>query len=805
MSSLLDLPPADPAPVAPARDMTRTEHLGHVDRVVFADPARPFSILALRPGKGQPFGETVMGPFDPDEFEPGVLYKFHGRWEPGTAKFGPRFNASTFTVAGHLTQAAIVKYLSRTCPGVTEATARKLYAAYGRDAIAMLRDDPAGAAAAVGLDPDKANEAADRLAIDSRDQEVKAELFGLFAGRGFPGKLIAECVDKWGKRAPVMIQKNPFNLLGLSGAGFKRCDRLWTDFKLPAKSLKRQVFCAWQLARTDRHGHTWLPAHELGEQLREMVPGATPVPAFKLAIRARRLARYRDADGATWVAEYNRAKSEERIALALARLSAAPNDWPTEDVPVSERDGDGLPSEHQVERLRRATRGTVGILAGGPGTGKTHTLAFLLKACIRQFGRGAIAVCAPTGKAAVRAKQAITLAGLDLETSTIHRLLGIGKSGHGDGDWAFAHNADNPLPFKVVVVDETSMIDADLAASLLSALPTGCHVLLIGDPYQLPPVGHGAPLRDLIAGGLPYGELTQVRRNAGLIVHACQRVKNAEDPEFADRIDLACDPPRNLRLIPAASETDAVESLRAVLAAMRSFHPVWQTQVICARNKGSAVGRRELNDLMQGLLNPDGLAVKGCPFRHNDKIICLRNSRMHVVVPRAEFRDPELYTDAANYERLDEEPEFGGPAVPAEEFVANGEIGRVVAVGGSLVIARFSERDRLVKIPIGKQAPVDGPDTDEQAEAGRGCNFDLAYAVTCHKLQGSEAPCVIVMVDPNAGMLCTREWHYTALSRASKVCLLIGQRGVFDKQRVRQAAISRKTFLAERVKEVLRV
>jgi ATP-dependent exoDNAse (exonuclease V) alpha subunit len=135
------------------------------------------------------------------------------------------------------------------------------------------------------------------------------------------------------------------------------------------------------------------------------------------------------------------------------------------------------------------------------------------------------------------------------------------------------------------------------------------------------------------------------------------------------------------------------------------------------------------------------------------------------------------------------------------EFIANGEMGKAVAVSKGLAILRFGAK--LVKVPIGQERDAEEEEGDG-GSSGRGCNFDLGYAATCHKMQGSESPCVVVMIDPAGSGICSREWIYTALSRASKVCLLIGQKAVFDRQRIRQATITRKTFLAELVREVLK-
>src|SRR4030095_542560 len=177
-------------------------------------------------------------------------------------------------------------------------------------------------------------------------------------------------------------------------------------------------------------------------------------------------------------------------------------------------------SRHQQEQLARATAGPLGALIGSPGTGKTYSVAALIRALADRYGLESTGICAPTGKAATRVTAAIQRYGVDLTATTIHRLLRV-RHRHGHVDrFRFEHDEDNPLAYRFIVIDESSMLDTDLAASLFSACAPGTHVLLVGDPYQLPPVGHGVPLRDLLQAQLPQGELIEIQRNAGLIVHA---------------------------------------------------------------------------------------------------------------------------------------------------------------------------------------------------------------------------------------------------------------------------------------------
>ncbi len=795
-----------PMPPPMPRDCTKREHVARVERVVWESPQQDFCILLLADG------QSAKGPAAAGDFTSGTVYRFLGRWVDDP-KRGYQFHFSTHVVHGFAGKAGVTKYLTDLCSGIGPKTVDKLWSAYGAECVNKLRDEPHIVILETGLNPDVVQAAAEELRADKQYQHTKIDLNGLFNGRGFTGKLIAACIKKWGAKAAEVVRKNPYRLMNLPSAGFKRCDKLWLDLGHRPDALKRQVICTAQTILKDRVGHTWLAADDLAERLASQIPGANPRRAFIAGLRAKVLAKRRGEDGQLYLTTANRAYAERLIADSIRRLSAVPNVWPTDRVPVSAAEGDKLPSDHQHERLTLATAGPVGILVGSGGTGKTHVLAYLLREIIAEFGSSSVCLVAPTGKAAVRMTQAVKLAGVNsLSASTIHsKLIECGRLGMdgGDDDEMDGFNGGEEggptglLDERFVIVDECSMIDTNLAAMLLSACPTGTHVLLLGDTGQLSPVGHGSPLRDLIAAGLPCGELTQTRRNAGQIVHAGVRIRCGEEFETCERIDLDATPPQNLRMIETRGEDDAVEVLEAVLKGMKMFHPVWGTQVIIARNKGGKLTRKPLNDRLQALLNADGRAVAGNPFRVGDKVICLKNCKQTEV----EFigdDDDASKAGPKNYATLYAVDRWTGHREPKQQRVANGEIGRVLAIDATEVIAVFSEREYAVRIHLSKKKDderhaddVPGGDGDE----GRGCNFDLAYAVTCHKMQGSQAPCVIVVGDPQGGGVCGRGWLYTAVSRPEKLGVLIGPRALWSKMAARQDVTRRKTFLSELLKE----
>lgn len=464
--------------------------------------------------------------------------------------------------------------------------------------------------------------------------------------------------------------------------------------------------------------------------------------------------------------------------------------WPTPE---------SLPdlSDHQREQYARAATGSLGILGGRPGTGKTFTLARILS----QVPTGRCAVAAPTGKAAVRITESLQRAGVrDLRATTIHSLLG--PSLDDDGNWSFAHNEDEPLDLDWIFVDEASMVDTPLLASLLAARGTGCRVMLIGDVNQLSPVGHGAPLRDLIAAGLPCGELLEIRRNAGRIVRCCHGIIDRHQFESSPVINLVAESPENLWHVEKREPEDQIATAKTALEkfrngatlairqesgeiVQRSIDPIWDCQILVPVNDKSPLARKKLNTMFQGFLNPGGERVAGSPFRAGDKIVCGKNGR----VPVEEKIPAKLQ---------------GGPwntsTKEGKAYCANGEQAAVLAVFPRYTIARLWLPDRIVRIPRGEARDSD----DEDGNGGTGCDWDLAYALSVHKSQGSQWPVVITVADayPGARMLCDRCWIYTALSRAETLAITIGQREVIDEMCLKSHIWNRKTFLRETILEL---
>jgi len=434
-------------------------------------------------------------------------------------------------------------------------------------------------------------------------------------------------------------------------------------------------------------------------------------------------------------------------------------------------------TDHQRENLDRALLGRIAIFGGSPGTGKSHTTAQLIKALLRsgKVSPEDIIVGTPTGKASVRLNEALAAAHVPVRARTWHSWLGRGESDEESGLWSFQYGPHNPWSVKVIVGDEESMKDLQLMCAVFGARPRGCHVLLVGDINQLPPVGCGAPLRDMIAAGMPYGQLTTIMRNSGGIVEACAAIRDGKHWKEGS----------NLKITAAATPAAQVDAMVDAIwkySAESGCDPVWQCQVICAVNAKSMLSRKLLNQRLQAEFNPNP-SLSGSPFRIKDKIVCLENGWY----PREQmFNAGNL--DRSYYNEDDD-----------KIYVANGELGSVRTVQEKLFTVGFANPTREIIVPRGKQDDGDDAADDADEKASTGCKFDLGYALSCHRMQGSEVQCVIGIIDeyPGARMVCSREWLYTLISRGKSYVELIGKKATADAMCRRVALSKRKTFLRE--------
>lgn len=729
---------------------------------------------------------TVRGYANETELSDNVTYRFYGH-NRNHPKYGTQFNFNSFVEELPCDEDSVIAYLE-TCRkpergSITHRVALALFEAFGVSAIERLKADPVGVSEAVKQwDATKAALAAQYLTAQQGTQRCKLDLITLLNGRGFPKKTIDRAIREWGAAAAKVVKNDPYKLTELAGIGFKGADKLYCDlarqaaqtdeeYQLALAAIHRQGLCAaYAVAQESRQsGSTWLPVGFAKAAVLANVSRvhATPDKAIYWAVFEGKLVV---RDGFCAVARM--ALHELEIAEFVTG-SQPGNDWPSIDLIESMAPADKPLTSHQLEAIQTAISERLGCLQGSPGVGKTFCVAVIVKAIIQQFGRDSIAVAAPTGKAAVRVAQSMLMNGVDLPASTTHRLLQVEGEG-GDG-WSFHFNEQNPLPYRFLVLDEQSMKDVDLLASLLRACTPSTHILFVGDTGQLAPVGHGRPFFDLQQ-VIPTGKLTEIRRNSGRIVKACAEIRDRNSITFSEKLDI--DSGENLILIQCSDEDQPqiLEQLIAKIDAQqigpRKLSLIDDLQVLTGKNDGSPVARKPLNKMLQQVLNPDGERIQGNPFRINDKLVDLKNGR---------------YPDAEDQNE--------------EHFVANGELAKAKDIKPGRMVVEVADPKRSILIC---HAPVQenekGIDDSENTAKGAVGDWDLGYCLSTHRSQGSQWPFVIVMADSKGAMVQSRQWLFTAISRAEIATFVIGQKQVVNAMLKRDGISGRKTFLVERVR-----
>ena len=399
-------------------------------------------------------------------------------------------------------------------------------------------------------------------------------------------------------------------------------------------------------------------------------------------------------------------------------------------------------TNEQQQAVAMAMQHDISVLHGAPGVGKTYTLRTILDV---ELQSGTVSQAAPTGKAA---QQMQTATGYP--ASTIHRLL---EPEFVRGQFQFRRNASSPISAKTLILDECSMITNSLMASLLRAVDLNqTKLIMTGDNYQLPAVGAGAVFRDVIASGMvPSTELTEIQRNSGDIVRACHKIKDGRIYEPSAK--LVPQEGLNLRHVEITAQKSIQDAIKKIVCQRmpeRGYDPVWDVQVLSPTNKKTDLSCDALNLLLQAELNPNPPEDE-TQFRTGDKIIQIKNAKL--------------------------KDNFG-----RDVLVVNGDMGKVSGFRNNNILIDFLNPPRSVV--VNKKIN----------------DLLLAYAITVHRFQGSQAPVIIVPVHSAFRFFCDRCWIYTAISRAQDLCITVGEFGAVRQAIKHVTALNRITMLVEKLR-----
>jgi exodeoxyribonuclease V alpha subunit len=699
-------------PQAP-KTSTPTEVLaGLVDRVTFHNPENGFCVLRVK-ARGQRDLITVLG--HAAMISAGEFVQVSGTWI-NDRTHGVQFRASFLKATAPTTVEGIEKYLaSGMIRGIGPVYAKKLVRAFGEAVFDVIEQEPPRLRDVTGIGPKRAA----RIIAGWAEQKVIREIMLFLHSNGVSTSRAVRIYKTYGADAVQLISENPYRLArDIRGIGFRTADQIAGKLGIEKTALIRvRAGISYALAEAMDDGHCGLPAEELVALTRELleVPAELVETALSLELQGGAVIAD-DLDGRRCVFLAGLHRAEREIAEKLKALAVGKPPWPLIDadkaIPWVEKRTKLALAETQIEAVRVSLASKVLVITGGPGVGKTTLVNSILK--ILGAKAIAIALCAPTGRAAKRLSEST-----GLEAKTIHRLLETDpRTG------AFRRTEEAPLDCDLLVVDETSMVDVPLMRALLRALPDQAALVLVGDVDQLPSVGPGQVLADVIASeAVPVVRLTEVFRQAAesrIIVNA-HRINQGLMP------DLASVESGDFFFVDA---TDPDEGVRKLLAIVREripkrfgFDPIRDIQVLCPMNRGG-LGARSLNIELQTALNSPGeIRVErfGWTFCPGDKVMQVENDY-----------DKEVYNgDLGVVSRIDME---------------EGEL--TVDFDGRDLTYGFGELDELV----------------------------LAYATTIHKSQGSEYPAVVIPLSTQHYPMLQRNLVYTGVTRGKRLVVLVGQR-----------------------------
>jgi exodeoxyribonuclease V alpha subunit len=685
---------------------------GLVERVTFHNEENGFCVLQVK-ARGQRDLTTILG--HAAMITAGEFVQASGAWV-NDRTHGVQFRAAFLKVTAPTTIEGIEKYLgSGMIRGIGPVYARKLVGAFGEAVFDVIAQEPLRLREVTGIGPKRA----ERIAAGWAEQRVIREIMLFLHSNGVGTSRAVRIYKTYGANAVQLISENPYRLArDIRGIGFRTADQIAGKLGIEKTALIRvRAGISFALAEALKEGHCGLPHEELITLARDLleVPAELVETALSLELQDGTVIAD-DLDGRRCVFLAGLYRAEREIAERLKALAVGKPPWPLIDpdkaIPWVEKRTKLALAESQREAVQIAISSKVLVITGGPGVGKTTLVNSILKILLAKTV--SIALSAPTGRAAKRLADST-----GIEAKTIHRLLETDpRTG------AFRRTEELPLDCDLLVVDETSMVDVPLMRALLRALPERAALLLVGDVDQLPSVGPGQVLADIIASAaLRVVRLTEVFRQAAesqIIINA-HRINQGVMP------DLAAVESGDFYFVDAADPEEGVRKLLAIVRERipRRFglDPIRDIQVLCPMNRGG-LGARALNIELQKVLNPPGeirIERFGWTFCPGDKVMQVENDY-----------DKEVYNgDLGIVSRID---------------VEEGEV--VVVFEDRKITYGFGELDELV----------------------------LAYATTIHKSQGSEYPAVIIPLTTQHYPMLQRNLVYTGVTRGKRLVVLVGQR-----------------------------
>lgn len=728
------------------------------DETVFRNEENGYTVLVVKAGKSRVSAVGIMPPI-----AVGEKLRITGDWTEHPV-YGRQIKVQSIEIEKPTTLSGIEKYLSSgMIRGIGPATAKLLIRAFGEETLDVLYSQPEKLLDVPGIGQKRAQMIQESYAEQAQQREAMVFL----QSYGVTPALAVKIYKRYGENVRQVITRNPYRLVeDVEGIGFKTADRIASSLGIEQTSEYRlSAGVKYTLSEaTAGAGHCYLPRPELALAARRLL--GSDADTIDRTIDSLILSHDISAQilpcdsGEEVVALYlpSTYRAESEVARRLREMIDAMPDSMASDLTaqIDELERiEGL-AFHTQQRQAIETAVTHGmtVITGGPGTGKTTIIKCIIKLL---SVHGDVALAAPTGRAAKRMSEAC-----GMEAKTLHRLLEYGGE---EGD--FARSEDNPLEIDTLIIDEMSMVDIFLMRSLLRALVPGTRLIMVGDADQLPSVGAGNVLRDILDSGvIPSVRLTEIFRQdeKSMIVYNAHRINRGESPRLnAKGSDFFFER--------AVSPSDAAKRIvtlcSARLPGFLNLDPVRQMQVLSPTKKGEC-GVWMLNQLLQAEFNPPASGkherVRGdTTFREGDKVMQTRN----------------------NYQLKWKKD--GAIGIEDGQGVFNGDIGFVTFIDPQ-------EHVMEVQFDDERTATYEGGDVDD---------LELAYCISVHKSQGSEFPVVIMPAVGGPPMLLTRNLFYTAVTRARRMVMIVGRENAIEQMIANVNTRRRYSALCWRLKQIM--
>ncbi len=734
---------------------------GYIDHIIFRNDQNGYTVMVLKQTGEEEL--TCVGTF-PD-ISQGATIEASGNYIHHPV-YGKQFQIASFTEKMPEDSLAMERYLgSGAIKGIGAALAARIVRRFGEDTLRIVEEEPERLSEIKGISEKKAREIAAQVTekADMRRAMIFLQKYGISLNLG------AKIYQKYGQSLYNVLQENPYRLAeDISGVGFKIADEIAGRIGIQADSDYRiRSGILYVLLQASGEGHIYLPKEELFRRAASLLQvdiSYMEKHLMDMAIDRKVVLKEREKETIVYPSQHYYLELNTARMLCELNVSCPEDEKSTEKrIAQIEKETGTVLDEMQKKAVREATSNGLFVLTGGPGTGKTTTI----NAIIRFFeSEGAeLRLAAPTGRAAKRMTEAT-----GYEAQTIHRLLELSgmpeeeREGHAV---QFERNAQNPLEADVIIIDEMSMVDIFLMHSLLLAVTAGTRLILVGDENQLPSVGPGNVLRDIIRSeSFPVVELKKIFRQAS----ESDIVVNAHKINRGEQVI----PDNKSRDFFFLKRYDADIIIRVVIALIQEKMPRYiqakpfDIQVLTPMRKG-LLGVERLNQILQRYLNPPENGKKerelgGQLFRQGDKVMQVKNNYQLEWEVRGKY------------------------GIPVEKGVGvfNGDTGILAEIN------EFAET-ATVEFEDGRCAEYSFKQMEE---------LELAYAITIHKSQGSEYPAVVIPLLSGPQMLLNRNLLYTAVTRARKCVTIVGSEETFGEMIRNEKQQRRYSSLDVRIREL---